>query len=216
MKKYFCTRCEFTTDRKSTLTDHLNRIRPCKGSLPAELGISSKFKETPHNSNTTINNIDNSVDNSVDNRVNNITINIMVNSVGNPSVDHIPENNIENILKARLPLFFKSLYFDEAVPENHSILYTEEDERKGVIRVVLGDEPIKKFTPIGIKRFYNDIATDINLAQNRIIDKLPEEERSEMYRKATNIHNKRSATQIVADNEELLEIAKKYNTIVDV
>ncbi len=230
-KRYSCNRCGFSAHKKSNITDHLNIKKQCKGTEEAKVMTKEHFKcedcdedvayngikkhakickkQKPH---TTIYNNNTNTNNS-NNTTNNITNNIIcvtLNATETPSTDHI--DKIIAMIEARLPDLYKKIYFDKTVPQNHCILYTPEHEKNRTVGIIIGEN--KNFTDIKEEKFLNEIETSISLAQDRIIEKFPEDQQFDMYKKATEVYKARKTDQVINERNEFLKIAKDNHQMV--
>lgn len=161
---YECPRCDFTTDHKSNITTHINRINRCKFTkldidikeyeesiingtfntirkIIEENNFLKKENEILHKENTTLKTQLTSKKSNTfigNNNIGNITININLTPYNDPNLENVEKYYKEAIKKAfmSVPTLIERIHFNEKMPENHNILMS--NFRSKVLKVFNG------------------------------------------------------------------------------
>ena len=139
---------------------------------------------------------------------------LTMNSFNNPSIDHLNDN----ILKDSVQSLFKTVFFNNQVPQNHVILYGPEEERNGIVKVLMNnldnDNKIK-YDSISVNDFNTKNECSLERLQNQLVDSMEKSDQNRMYEYLDKVNLNKTTEDRVYDKISMLQIAKSGHTMVE-
>jgi hypothetical protein len=225
MVNYQCPYCEYNSERLSNIRNHFNKKNKCDIRVSEIDPKSCKKKEKKKEKKKDINideveelrkqllekdrQIEKLIE-KVGNTTNNNTLNITINNYDKPNTEHLTDKDVLTALQSNVYVkIFELIYFNEAVPQNHSIIYP--DMKNNKIMTYQDGE----FKTMLIKDFKNDINNRVDLEVQQLMNSVEGSLENPLFEKDINKKKKKARIKSLKKYKKILNDREESDQIIE-